>query len=86
MEVRKWRARYGGMDASLMAWLKELEDENQRLKKFYAEERLKAEILTVVLAKDEGPLNTVRGPSRTRASALTNIGPLKSGGLPVIPT
>ena len=29
----KWRAQYGGMDASLMARLKELEEENRRLKK-----------------------------------------------------
>ncbi|WP_407639354.1 IS3 family transposase [Acidihalobacter yilgarnensis] len=40
----KWRAKYGGMDASLMARLKELEDENRRLKKMYAEERLVSEI------------------------------------------
>ncbi|WP_067342719.1 transposase, partial [Marinomonas spartinae] len=38
----KWRAKYGGMDASLMARMKELEEENRRLKKMYAEERLKA--------------------------------------------
>ena len=41
----KWRAKYGGMDASLMARMKELEEENRRLKKMYAEERLKAEIV-----------------------------------------
>ena len=41
----KWRAKYGGMDASPMARLKELEDENRRLKKMYAEERLKAEVV-----------------------------------------
>ncbi len=29
----KWRAKFGGMDASLMARLKELEAENARLKK-----------------------------------------------------
>ena len=29
----KWRSKFGGMDASLMARLKELEDENRRLKK-----------------------------------------------------
>ena len=29
----KWRAKFGGMDASMMARLKELEDENRRLKK-----------------------------------------------------
>ena len=40
----KWRSKFGGMDASLMARLKELEDENRRLKKMYAEERIKAEI------------------------------------------
>lgn len=40
----KWRAKYGGMDASLMARLKELEEENRRLKKTYAEERLVSEI------------------------------------------
>jgi putative transposase len=47
----KWRARYGGMDASLMAKLKELEDENRRLKKMYAEEKLKAEIVKEALEK-----------------------------------
>jgi putative transposase len=40
----KWRSKFGGMDASLMARLKELEEENRRLKKMYAEERIKAEI------------------------------------------
>lgn len=47
----KWRAKYGGMDASLMARLKELEYENRRLKKMYAEERLKAEIVQEALQK-----------------------------------
>jgi putative transposase len=47
----KWRAKYGGMDASLMARLKELEDENRRLKKMYADERLKAEIIQEALSK-----------------------------------
>jgi len=47
----KWRSKYGGMDASMMARLKELEDENRRLKKMYAEERLKAEIIQEAMAK-----------------------------------
>ncbi|PMM88195.1 transposase, partial [Vibrio breoganii] len=42
----KWRSKYGGMDASLMTRMKELEDENRRLKKMYAEERLKAEVIS----------------------------------------
>ena len=42
--IYQWRAKYGGMDASMMMRLKELEAENARLKKMYAEERIKAEI------------------------------------------
>ena len=47
----KWRAIDGGMDASLMRRMKELEAENKRLKKMYAEERLKAEIIQDAMAK-----------------------------------
>ncbi len=32
----KWRAKYGGMDVSMMSRLKEHEQENQKLKKMYA--------------------------------------------------
>ena len=49
--VYKWRAKFGGMDASLMARLRELEEENRRLKKMYLEEKLKAEIANEYLAK-----------------------------------
>ena len=47
----KWRSRFSGMDASMMARLKELEEENRRLKKMYAKERIKAEIVAEALAK-----------------------------------
>jgi len=47
----QWRAKYGGMDVSMMKRLKELEDENRRLKKMYAEEKLKAEIAKEVIEK-----------------------------------
>ena len=47
----KWRARYGGMDVSMMARMKELEAENARLRKMYGEEKLKAEIVAEALAK-----------------------------------
>ena len=40
----KWRAKYGGMDASMVARLKELEDENRRLKKMVAEVQLQADV------------------------------------------
>jgi putative transposase len=47
----KWRAKYGGMDTSMMKRMKELEEENRRLKKMYIEEKLKAEIATEYLSK-----------------------------------
>ena len=47
----KWRTKFGGMDASLLSRLRELEDENRRLKKMYADERLKAEIIQEAMAK-----------------------------------
>lgn len=47
----KWRSRYGGIDLPMITKLKELELENSRLKKMYADERLKAEILREVLGK-----------------------------------
>jgi len=47
----KWCAKYGGMDASLMKRMKELEDENRRLKKMYIEEKLIAEIAKDIIEK-----------------------------------
>ena len=47
----KWRAKYGGMDVSMMSRMKELDEENRRLKKMYLEEKLKAEIVSEELEK-----------------------------------
>ncbi len=47
----KWRSKYGGMDTAMISRMKELEIENARLKKMYAEERLKAEILKEAIEK-----------------------------------
>jgi len=45
------RSKYGGMDVSLMKRMKDLEDENRRLKKMYAEEKLKSEIAREAIEK-----------------------------------
>ena len=47
----KWRSKFGGMDASLIKRMKELEAENQRLKKMYAESKMDNEILREVIEK-----------------------------------
>lgn len=46
-----WRSKYGGMDASMMSRLKELEAENRRLKKMYAESKMDNEILKEAIEK-----------------------------------
>ncbi len=47
----KWRAKYGGLDASELARMRELEEENARLKQMYAELSLRARAMEVVIAK-----------------------------------
>jgi putative transposase len=47
----KWRAKYGGMDASLMSQMKAMEDENRRLKKMFAELSMQNELLKEALEK-----------------------------------
>jgi putative transposase len=47
----KWRAKYGGMDASLISQMKAVEDENRRLKKMFAELSMQNELLKEALGK-----------------------------------
>jgi putative transposase len=47
----KWRAKFGGMDFSLMARMKVLEDENRRLKNLYIYAQKRALIVEEALAK-----------------------------------
>ena len=41
----KWRAKFGGMDASLIAEMKDLAEQNCRLKKMYAEISMQNDLL-----------------------------------------
>jgi putative transposase len=54
----KWRTKFGGMDASLMSRMKELEDENRRLKKMYAEAQMSADVLKEALSKNGKAIST----------------------------
>jgi len=47
----KWRAKYGGMDASMISQMKTVEDENRRLKKMFAELSMQNELLKEALGK-----------------------------------
>lgn len=46
-----WKSKYGGMDLSMLKRVKELEQENQRLKKMYADSKMDNEILRESLEK-----------------------------------
>jgi putative transposase len=46
-----WKAKYGGMDVSEAKRLRQLEDENAKLKKLLAEQMLDAAALRELLAK-----------------------------------
>ncbi len=47
----KWRAKYGGLEASDLKRLKELEEENRKLKEMYAEISLKHKVLKDIIEK-----------------------------------
>ncbi len=47
----KWKAKYGGMDVSALKRLKELEDENSKLKQMYAELSLENKVLKDIVEK-----------------------------------
>lgn len=47
----KWRAKYGGMDASMISEKKALEDENRRLKRMFADLAMQNELLKEALGK-----------------------------------
>ncbi len=46
-----WKAKYGGMEASDIKRLKELEEENRRLKQMYAELSLEHKVLKDIIEK-----------------------------------
>lgn len=47
----KWRAKYSGMDASALKRLKELEEENKKLKQMYADLSLEHKVLKDIVEK-----------------------------------
>ena len=47
----KWRAKSGGMDASMVSQMKAMADENRRLKRMYAEMSMQNDLLKEALGK-----------------------------------
>ena len=47
----KWRAKYGGMDASMVSQMKAMEEENRRLKRMHADLNMQNDLLKEALGK-----------------------------------
>ena len=47
----RWKSKYGGLELSEMQRLKQLEDENRRLKQIVAEQTLDIQAMKAVIAK-----------------------------------
>ena len=45
----KWRAKFGGMDASMVSQMKSMAEENRRLKRIYAEMSMQNDLLKEAL-------------------------------------
>jgi putative transposase len=48
----KWKARYGGLGASELKRIKELEAENAKLKRMYADKAMEADVLKDLIEKN----------------------------------
>jgi hypothetical protein len=74
----KWRQRYGGMEGSELKKLKELEEENRRLKQMYAELaldlKLAKEIIEKKLMKQDAPFALPQKADRTGSGSRTASG------------
>jgi putative transposase len=47
----KWRQRYGGMEATELKRIKELEEENARLKRMYANQAMELDVAKYIIEK-----------------------------------
>jgi putative transposase len=73
-----WKSKYGGMEASDVKRMKELEEENAKLKRMYANLALDNEILKDLFAKKAGPCH--KKTIHRRANGGTRY--LREQGLP----
>ena len=81
----KWRSKFGGMDASMVSRMKELEEENRRLKGMCADSQLSGELLKEAFARIwRGHLSVVHIKRGLRAAVIPRtLAPTRSA--PKIP-
>lgn len=72
-----WKAKFGGMDVSEAKRLRQLEDENAKLKKLLAEQMLDAAALRELLSKN----GRARRQARSRRASTDHHGSVGASGL-----
>ena len=77
--IYNWKAKFGGMDVAWAKRLRQLEDENAKLKKLLAEQMLGAAALRELLSKMVGPAGQREAVAHLQAElACQNGGPARS--------
>ena len=70
----QWRSKYGGLEASELKPIKELEQENRRLKQMYADLSLDHRLLKDIVEKMYGPPRDCQDLTRgVAAQVCTNV-------------
>jgi hypothetical protein len=65
----QWRSKYGGMDASLISEMKQLQAENARLKRMYADMAMQNELVNKRWQKSNEAIFPMRdGPTSSRGA------------------
>src|SRR4051794_7156250 len=72
-----WKSKFGGMDVSEAKRLRQLEDENAKLKKLLAEQMLDAAALRELLSKN----GRARRQARSCRASAGRIGTVRTAGL-----
>ncbi len=65
----KWRAKYGGMDASMIAQTKDIEEQNRRLKKMFAGLSMQNELLKEALGKNSSAIGGITPAQKLKMAA-----------------
>ncbi len=81
--LRQWRAKYGGMDASDVARVRTLTEENDRLKRIVAELHLDNDAYKMLIEKTDGPaLSAERRGEGAQGSRLQRTTRVQDRGVP----
>jgi putative transposase len=78
----RWKARYGGLEVSDLRRLRQLEDENSRLKRLVADLTLDNQALKELIQKRPDARNAARGGAGAHERVRTQRTPGLSAGRP----